>query len=555
MYTSFFGLGEKPFAITPDPRYLFMSERHAEALAHLLYGINEAGGFIQLTGEVGTGKTTVVRSLLERMPGHADVAVILNPQLTPVEFVLTICEELGIFMRDDDTSSIKDLVDLLNRRLLEAHAKGRRVVVIVDEAQNLTPETLEQVRLLTNLETASQKLLQIILIGQPELREVLARVELRQLAQRITGRYHLDPLSRTETAAYVSHRLKVAGSASGDVFSTAALREVHRLTNGIPRIINVICDRALLGAFTQEQHRIGPSLVRDAAGEVYGRSFTPPWTRLLIGASAVVVTIGLGLGIWQLLPDRSGDGDRVAATTAQPAAMPTAVAVEPVASPPQPAAPPATQEVEALLSEPGRTTTETAFAQLFGLWGATFDAAKGRPCGQAQQQGLECVYQQGSWGQLRTLNRPAILTLIDDAGNAHQVVVAGLNSETAKVLVPEAMRDISIASLSRLWYGDYLILWRPQVATPRALSAGMQGAGVRWLRDSLNTAHGRSKGDDSSDYYDEELVRMVEDFQRQHRLNVDGIAGVQTQIVLDTLNNTGGAPLLIAQAQDSPGAS
>ena len=165
------------------------------------------------------------------------------------------------------------------------------------------------------------------------------------------------------------------------------------------------------------------------------------------------------------------------------------------------------------------------------------------------------MYQQGSWGHLRTLNRPAILTLIDDAGNAHQVVVAGLNSETAKVRVPEATRDISIASLSRLWYGDYLILWRPQVATPRALSAGMQGAGVRWLRDSLNTAHGRSKADNSSDYYDEELVRMVEDFQRQHRLNVDGIAGVQTQIVLDTLNNTGGAPLLIAQAQDSPGAS
>jgi general secretion pathway protein A len=554
MYTSFFGLGEKPFAITPDPRYLFMSERHAEALAHLLYGINEAGGFIQLTGEVGTGKTTVVRSLLERMPGHADVAVILNPQLTPVEFVLTICEELGIFMRDDDASSIKDLVDLLNKRLLEAHAKGRRVVVIVDEAQNLTPETLEQVRLLTNLETASQKLLQIILIGQPELREVLARVELRQLAQRITGRYHLDPLSRAETAAYVSHRLKVAGSASGDIFSPAALREVHRLTDGIPRIINVICDRALLGAFTQEQHRIGPALVRDAASEVYGRSFTPPWTRLLIGASAVVAAIGLGLGVWQLLPDRSEGEDKLVATTSQPEAAPVADAVEPVASPP-PAAPTA-QDIDSLLQQqPSGTTTETAFAQLFGLWGATFDATKGRPCGQAQQQGLECVYQQGSWGQLRTLNRPAILTLIDDSGNAHQVVVAGLNSETAQVRLPDTTREISIASLSRLWYGDYLILWRPQVATPRALSAGMQGAGVRWLRDSLNTAHGRSKEDNSSDYYDEELVRMVEDFQRQHRLNVDGIAGVQTQIVLDTLNNTGGAPLLIAQAQDSPGAS
>jgi general secretion pathway protein A len=561
MYTSFFGLGEKPFAITPDPRYLFMSERHAEALAHLLYGINEAGGFIQLTGEVGTGKTTVVRSLLERMPGHADVAVILNPQLTPVEFVLTICEELGIFMRDDDASSIKDLVDLLNKRLLEAHAKGRRVVVIVDEAQNLTPETLEQVRLLTNLETASQKLLQIILIGQPELREVLARVELRQLAQRITGRYHLDPLSRVETAAYVAHRLKVAGSAAGDAFSAAALREVHRLSNGIPRIINVICDRALLGAFTQEQHRIGPSLVREAAGEVYGRSFSPQWTKLLVGASAAVAVVGLALGIWQLWPEGStshaADADKVVSLDPPVEAVPTSVQVAPVASEAQPVEQqPAAPGVETLLQEqPGRTTTETAFAQLFTLWGAKFDAAKGRPCVQAQQQGLECVYQQGSWGQLRTLNRPAILTLIDDAGNAHQVVIAGLNSDAAQVRFPDATREISIASLSRLWYGDYLILWRPQVATPRALSAGMQGAGVRWLRDSLNTAHGRAKDGNSSDFYDEELVRMVEDFQRQHRLNVDGIAGVQTQIVLDTLNNANGAPLLVAQAQDSPGAS
>ncbi|HEY7638095.1 MAG TPA: AAA family ATPase [Steroidobacteraceae bacterium] len=559
MYTSFFGLGEKPFAITPDPRYLFMSERHAEALAHLLYGINEAGGFIQLTGEVGTGKTTVVRSLLERMPGHADVAVILNPQLTPVEFVLTICEELGIFMRDDDASSIKDLVDILNKRLLEAHSKGRRVVVIVDEAQNLTPETLEQVRLLTNLETASQKLLQIILIGQPELREVLARVELRQLAQRITGRYHLDPLSRAETASYVNHRLKVAGSATGEVFTAAALREVHRLSNGIPRIINVICDRALLGAFTQEQHRIGPGMVRDAAGEVYGRSFSPQWTKLLVGAAGAVAVLGLALGLWQLLPNRAvGNPETATASTAPAVAppAPAAVEVEPEASTPPPAAVPAAADIDSLLKEqPARTTTETAFAQLFGLWGAKFDPAKGRPCNQAQQQGLECVYQQGSWGQLRTLNRPAILTLIDDAGNAHQLVIAGLEGEAAKVSLPEATRDISISSLSRLWYGDYLILWRPQVATPRALSAGMQGAGVRWLRNTLNTVHGHSGDGNSSDYYDEELVRMVEEFQRQHRLNVDGIAGVQTQIVLDTLNNTAGAPLLVAQAQDSPGAS
>ena len=563
MYTSFFGLVEKPFAITPDPRYLYMSERHAEALARLLYGITEAGGFIQLTGEVGTGKTTVVRSLLERMPGHADVAVILNPQLTPLQFVLTICEELGIFVRDDDENSLKDLIDILNRHLLTANAKGRRIVVIVDEAQNLSPETLEQVRLLTNLETAAHKLLQIILIGQPELREVLGRVELRQLAQRITGRYHLDPLSKTESAAYVSHRLKVAG-ATVEIFSPAALSEVHRLSSGIPRIINVMCDRALLGAFTQGIHHIGPSLVRVAASEVYGRKFNAPWIRGLAAVSATAAVALLAFGVWQLVrPDEVAAPARAAATTtsqvvtAPVAAFPAAAApvnsassVSPVRT--APPAPPAEIDVGTLLkTRAGETSTESAFAQLFNLWGGSFDPAKGRPCDQALQQGLQCAYQQGSWGQLRTLNRPAILTLIDDGGNAHQVVVAGLEEGNAKVSLKSEQQPVSVASISRYWYGDYLVLWRPQVASQAALSAGMQGDGVRWLRDSLNIVQGRSPTGVTSDYYDNDLVRMVEDFQRQHRLNVDGIAGVQTQIVIDTLNNPAGAPLLLAQQRGS----
>ncbi|HEY0941274.1 MAG TPA: AAA family ATPase [Steroidobacter sp.] len=544
MYTSFFGLGEKPFAITPDPRYLFMSERHAEALAHLLYGITEAGGFIQLTGEVGTGKTTIVRSLLERMPGHADVAVILNPQLTPVEFVLTICEELGIFMRDDDSTSLKDLVDLLNRRLLEAHAKGRRIVVIVDEAQNLMPATLEQVRLLTNLETASQKLLQIILIGQPELREVLDRVELRQLAQRITGRYHLAPLSRGEAVAYVNHRLKVAG-ASGEIFSRAALREVHRLSGGIPRVINVICDRALLGAFTQEQHRIGPGMVREAASEVSGRSVSPPWMKLLAGTAAGVIALGLGLSAWHFT--RATESVEPVAEAAAEEVPPTVQLAQ--ASPVLPILPRAEDVADILAEKVGMTNTESAFGQLFALWGGKFVPGAGRPCDQALKQGLECVYQQGSWGQLRTLNRPAILTLIDDEGNAHQVVVSGLVNDTAKVNLPDETRLVSIASLSRLWFGDYLVMWRPQVGPSRALSPGMKGDGVRWLRSSLNSVAGKEETEPASDYYDESLVKMVEDFQRQYRLNVDGIAGVQTQIVLDALGSKPGSPLLVAQAR------
>ena len=550
MYTAFFGLTEKPFAITPDPRYLFMSERQAEALAHLLYGINEAGGFIQLTGEVGTGKTTVVRSLLERMPKHAEVAVILNPQLKPVEFLLTICEELGIFVRDTDVDSAKELVDVLNKRLLEAHAKGRRVVVIVDEAQNLSPETLEQVRLLTNLETASQKLLQIILIGQPELREVLGRNELRQLTQRITGRYHLNPLSRVESAAYVRHRLKVAG-ATFEIFTPAALREIHRLSDGIPRIINVICDRALLGGYTQETQRIGPPLVRAAAGEVYGRSIAPAWMRPVYAAAAIIGVLVLCGGLWLLLESDRAPAAAASKAPGNVAAPPADAQLAAASEPPSPreivpvdADRTPIDVMELLNTQAQFTNTTAAFSQLFALWGAHFDPNAGRACDQALAQGLECVFQKGSWGQLRTLNRPAILTLIDDTGSAHQLTIAQLTEDAAQVTLGTSTHDVSVGSLSRYWDGEYLLLWRPQVTGLRSLRVGMRGDEVRWLRRSLYSAQGQQPAEPTSDYYDDELASMVEDFQRRHRLNVDGVAGVHTQIVLDTVVNPPGAPLL-----------
>src|SRR5580704_7551080 len=301
MYLSFFGLNEKPFAITPDPRYLYLSERHAEALAHLLYGINEAGGFVQLTGEVGTGKTTIVRSLLAQTPKNAEIALILNPRMTAPEFLLTICEELGIGVQNSAPGSLKDLVDILSYYLLHAHAAGKRVVLVVDEAQNLSPDVLEQVRLLTNLETNTQKLLQIILIGQPELRELLGRNELRQLAQRITGRYHLHPLSRDETAAYVRHRLRVAG-ATNDIFSPAALSEIFRLSQGVPRVINVFCDRALLGAYSLDRHRVTSPLVRHAASEVFGRRFTPHWLPWAATAGIAALLVGGLLVLWNFQP-------------------------------------------------------------------------------------------------------------------------------------------------------------------------------------------------------------------------------------------------------------
>src|SRR5450631_3233847 len=301
MYLSFFGLLEKPFAITPDPRYLYLSERHAEALAHLLYGINDAGGFVQLTGEVGTGKTTIIRSLLGQTPKNAEIALILNPRMTAPEFLLTICEVLVIGVPAAATESRKDLIDILNHYLLRAHADGRRVVLVVDEAQNLAPEVLEQVRLLTNLETNTQKLLQIILIGQPELRELLARNELRQLAQRVTGRYHLHPLSREETSAYVRHRLRVSGSTT-DIFAPGALSEAFRLSEGVPRVINVISDRALLGAYTLDRHRVTSGLVRHAATEVFGRRFAPQWLPWTMTAGVAAVLTLATLALWHFQP-------------------------------------------------------------------------------------------------------------------------------------------------------------------------------------------------------------------------------------------------------------
>jgi general secretion pathway protein A len=379
---------------------------------------------------------------------------------------------------------------------------------------------------------------------------------LRQLAQRITGRYHLSPLSKTETAAYIRHRLKVAG-ANTEIFTPAALREAHRLSDGIPRIINVICDRALLGAFTQEQHRIGPGLVRAAASEVYGRSFNPPWMRWLVASSAAIGAIVLAFGVWLVVDMyRESSSPPALAAAEMPSEAPTAQPVAHTDSTPPAAEVEPPPDIDTLLdSHADETNTEAAFAQLFALWGGRFDPANGRPCDQALAQGLECVYQQGSWGQLRTLNRPAILTLVDDGGNAHQVVVSRLDSSTAQIKLSSTTFNVPIASISRFWFGDYLVLWRPQVGAPRALSAGMQGEGVLWLRKTLNRIHGRPADEATSDYYDQELVQMVEEFQRRHRLRVDGIAGVQTQIVLDALANSSDAPLLIAQDSTNTGAS
>ncbi|MEO5337530.1 MAG: AAA family ATPase [Magnetospirillum sp. WYHS-4] len=269
MYLDFFGIQTKPFAIVPDERFFYLTAKHREALAHLLYGIRDGSGFVMLTGEVGTGKTMVCRCLLAEMPADIEVALCLNPKLTDLELLAVICDELRVAYPQPPNSR-KELVDRINAHLLESYGQGRRVVLIIDEAQDLEPAVLEQVRLLTNLETASTKLLQIVLVGQHELLEILSRQEMRQVAQRITARYHLMPLTRDETGGYIRHRLEVAGLWPG-TFKPAAVKEIFKASGGVPRLINVICDRCLLGAYAKGVKAVDAGIARAAAREVLGK--------------------------------------------------------------------------------------------------------------------------------------------------------------------------------------------------------------------------------------------------------------------------------------------
>ena len=546
MYTNFFGLNEKPFSITPDPRYLFMSERHGEALAHLVYGVTESGGFVQLTGEVGTGKTTLVRTLLlNQMPDNADVAVVLNPQITVQEFLLTICEELGIAV-PEHKHGIKALTDALNQHLLSAHAAGRRTILVVDEAQNLAPAVLEQIRMLTNLETAKQKLLQIILIGQPELRDLLDRNDLRQLAQRITGRYHLEPLTREESAQYVEHRLRVAG-ALGEVIDNAAKKEVFRLSQGVPRLINVICDRALLGAYSQESRIITKRLIKRAAAEVAGEiDRSPTITRMAMSLGLVGIAVVIA-SIWSVTQE-SGS----VSTIEDPAALQTPVTVSTEPPPVEdsnnsvaaPEAPLASLSEELALS--GEVTTrDFAFASLFELWGLEYTSGSQTGCSQAAAAGLACLSQRGSWNGLRQFNRPAILTIIDNDGDSHEIVLTAIHDDSAELSIGGVAVTHPVSEITAFWFGEFSLLWRPPFGVPVSLSPGSRGAEVLWLRQSLADIDERYISDIiDSDVYDTNLQIIVREFQRDHRLAVDGLAGQQTLIIINSLLESDGSPRL-----------
>ncbi|MBD8524299.1 ExeA family protein [Pseudomarimonas arenosa] len=514
MYLNYYGLKEPPFSITPDPRFVFLSERHRDALAHLLYGIGQGGGggFVQLTGEVGTGKTTLCRLLLEQLPEDTRVALVLNPKLSPLELLETICEELKIDLTGR-RGSLKGLVDGLNAYLLDAYAQGLRVVLIIDEAQNLSIEALEQVRLLTNLETPTQKLLQIILLGQPELRELLSREDLRQLSQRITARYHLTPLSTDETDSYVRHRLQVAGC-NRMPFTRLALRRMHEHAEGVPRLLNVIADRALMAGYAKNLTQIGEREVDAAAAEALASSKRRPKIRISAIAAAIVAAMALSIALW---PERQ---------TAAP---------EPISEESEDSVDRGRSDVDlmAVMAE-AHDTYPSAWAHLLGLWmirSEQLDATTAARCASQPVPGIYCLRGGGSLTKLETLRRPVILRLSND-GVDTWAVLTGISNQHARLLISGQNYTVGRHELERSWLGEFYALWKAPVFLSSNLKRGDVGPEVEWLHGKLKARGLLRELPPQPAYYDESTVAAVRSLQASHGLVPDGIVGPETLFAL-----------------------
>ncbi len=523
MYLKFFGLTEAPFAITPDPRFVFLSDRHRDALAHLAYGVGQGGGsgFVQLTGEVGTGKTTLSRLLLEQLPEDAQAALVLNPKLTPLELLQTIGEELHLKI-GKVRSSAKGLIDVLNAHLLAQHAAGKRVVLIVDEAQNLSTEALEQVRLLTNLETGTQKLLQIILIGQPELRDLLDRPDLRNLAQRVTARFHLTPLDVAETGAYLRHRLNVAGCAQFP-FTQAAVRAIAQRSCGVPRLINIIADRALLAGYVHDEPRIGPALVRAAHRDALG-GHPLPWKPWALAASLLLATLAAAWA-WS---GRETSAPPVAAATPPP----DAATAPPFAT---------VDHATKFGTLPGDDVL--AFKALLARWSATpsatdFEAL--RRCNGRTVGGLRCVSGSGSLARVAALDRPMLLRLRVGSRAANAVLVA-LDGERVTLDFGGGgeATTLSRTELEKYWFGDYAVLYQVPLDLPDLMPPGSSGMNVVWLRRLIARFDGDDPPSSNPQLFDAELGTRVKRLQESRGLHADGVVGADTVLALAAYDPVG----------------
>jgi len=558
MYASHFGLRREPFSIAPDPRYLYLSERHREALAHLLYGVEGGGGFVLLTGEIGAGKTTVCRAFLEQLPAHCRVAYIFNPKLTVPELLRTVCDEFRIEVPDTgrDPDAVKAYIDSLNAHLLHSHAQGLNCVLIIDEAQNLSAEVLEQLRLLTNLETSERKLLQIILIGQPELQDLLARPDLEQLAQRVIARYHLPALAETDTALYIAHRLTVAGATRTDLFEPRAVRRIHQLSRGIPRRINLLCDRSLLGAYAAQRDRVDAGIVEQAAQEIFVARTGPtradtlapnPWRQVpkWIWGTLAGVSVGCFAGAGALAwMQHQRDAAALAtalpapqvsrpalASAPRPAANPTPGTVPSTAAPPV-AAPAAVADIQTLNAWLAVAPRDEAasWVELGERWGARL--APNDPCRSAMRQNLQCFRSSGGLALIRQLARPCMLQVYDEQGRIAYVMLTALGAQQARLQSGERQLTIDLVDLAKVWRGEFSTLWRSPPGYRKRIEAGQSGPHVDWLARQVAALDGQA-APQGPQRYDPPLQARVHAFQIAQGIKPDGMAGAMTLMQLN----------------------
>jgi len=534
MYNSFFGFKEKPFTIAPNPQYLFMGKHHQEALAHMLYGLQGEGGIMVLTGEVGTGKTTICRSLLNQLPENTDVAYIINPRQSATEMLASLCDELHIACTD--ASSIKSLTDALNQYLLQTHAKGRHTVLIIDEAQNIDITVMEQLRLLTNLETNDKKLLQIMLLGQPELSDILQRQDLRQFAQRITSRYHLTPLDKTEVTAYVNHRLAIAGCDTQTIFSKAVLDVLFEYSAGIPRLINLIADRALLGAYSSECKQVSKTILQQAKQEVLGEtsqqvkkshpSSLPYLLVLMVSIAALWTWNETQTSVTQAVSHTNAELSPHVQATTKPA---TETVKQTAASSKEKM--PKSQYIPSIISK------NNAFIPLFKTWNITYQpATDGDACAFARTQQLACLRQRGDLATMRSLDRPAVLTISDEAGQTAYSAITSLTGTAALVAVQDVYAEIPLNQLALQSHNDFTLLWKTPQGYDAPVRPGHQGKLVALLATQVTQALNQSWIGAPRTLYDETLKEQVKILQRQEGLNPDGVAGPMTWIHINRLN-------------------
>ena len=558
IYLQHFAFKREPFSIVPDPGFLYPSIYHRQAVAHLKYGLDREGGFILLTGEVGTGKTTLTRTMIKRIPPHVRVAYILNSKLNTTDVLASICDELNIELpADTELSFTKKCIDALYQDLLAAHAEGKKTLIIIEEAQNLSPEVLETLRLLSNLETSTQKLLHILLVGQPELLEILAQKELRQLNQRVVSRFHLSPLDKNDLSNYINHRLHRAGAKQA-IFEPGCINVLFKLTGGVPRLINLVCHQALVAAYASGEKTVSAKLVSQAAAEILGDEKKSSSQRpAIIAATLVLVSVVAAVAFKDRLPipaDATVPEEVVAPVEAalpEQTEVVSLPAVEEEAVDPQSDPVEALQQPESLQPKP---PIANPYSSLLAQWGINsvevYSEEELYSVADLQQLRMEKAASV-SLNFIEKANRPGIVWMLGEQGYLKAHVLSGLTADTVTLQDRQGVLEIPREQFNQNWNGTYLYLWKPPQGYSGPLSANgniLNGQQINpivvdWLQQQLQLIDQSTELVISGGRYTQAIASQVLEFQRQQQLVADGILGRETLMRINQLSGEG-IPLL-----------